>query len=339
MNKLSIKEISDLAGVSTATVSRMLNENGFVKEETRSKIMAVIKSTGYDPSSRKRKIVLPSSRNKNLRILMLWNATIEQQQSRVAQELLEGISESIQKMGATLGIDYINPQGDLPPSLISSPPDGILIHGETPPPKIWKELTKRPLVWLLQRGRQDYGDRIQPHHDHVGAIASDYFMSKKCKRVCCVTYKNMELDYYSRTRSERFYVCAKESGIHCDMIEVEAPNSDDSIMAEQLIAARNAAEKIKKIPHTPEALFVANDLGVYLHSELSKIGIKPMEDILMIAGDEDLCTIYLDPEPVKVRILAKEIGVLATEALVTRIENPKLPSYTSLIRPELVFPQ
>lgn len=47
MKKTSIKDIAKLSGVSVATVSRVINDNGRFSEETRQKVLAVIKETNY----------------------------------------------------------------------------------------------------------------------------------------------------------------------------------------------------------------------------------------------------------------------------------------------------
>lgn len=48
---MTIKKIAELAGVSTSTISRVLNNSGYVKSEVREKIERVIRETGYKPSS------------------------------------------------------------------------------------------------------------------------------------------------------------------------------------------------------------------------------------------------------------------------------------------------
>lgn len=48
---LSIKEIAALSGVSVATVSRVLNDNGRFSEETRQKVLKVIKENNYQVNS------------------------------------------------------------------------------------------------------------------------------------------------------------------------------------------------------------------------------------------------------------------------------------------------
>jgi LacI family transcriptional regulator len=47
MKKISIKDIAQLSGVSVATVSRVINDNGRFSEETRKKVLDVINETGY----------------------------------------------------------------------------------------------------------------------------------------------------------------------------------------------------------------------------------------------------------------------------------------------------
>ncbi|MCY6355166.1 LacI family DNA-binding transcriptional regulator [Clostridium sp. ZS2-4] len=48
---VTINDIAKAAGVSPATISRVLNNSGYVKEETRQKILSVIKELNYTPSA------------------------------------------------------------------------------------------------------------------------------------------------------------------------------------------------------------------------------------------------------------------------------------------------
>ncbi len=49
-DRVTIYEVAKLAGVSLATVSRVINNSPTVKEETKKKVLAVINSLGYKPS-------------------------------------------------------------------------------------------------------------------------------------------------------------------------------------------------------------------------------------------------------------------------------------------------
>ena len=48
---VTISDIAKEAKVSSATVSRVLNDSGYVKEETKQRILAVIKEKNYAPSA------------------------------------------------------------------------------------------------------------------------------------------------------------------------------------------------------------------------------------------------------------------------------------------------
>ena len=47
---MNIYDVSERAGVSIATVSRVLNGNSNVSEKTRQKVLTVIKEIGYTPN-------------------------------------------------------------------------------------------------------------------------------------------------------------------------------------------------------------------------------------------------------------------------------------------------
>ena len=48
---MTISDIARLSGVSVATVSRVINNKSYVKDETRKKIEAVIEEHGYRPNA------------------------------------------------------------------------------------------------------------------------------------------------------------------------------------------------------------------------------------------------------------------------------------------------
>ena len=45
----SVKDIADMAGVSVATISRVINQNGRFSKETEERVRAIIKQTNYQP--------------------------------------------------------------------------------------------------------------------------------------------------------------------------------------------------------------------------------------------------------------------------------------------------
>ncbi|MEY8351999.1 LacI family DNA-binding transcriptional regulator [Lachnospiraceae bacterium 54-53] len=58
---MNIRDIAKKAGVSSATVSRVINESGYVKEETRQKVLAAIEEAGFVPNAIARSLSIRDS--------------------------------------------------------------------------------------------------------------------------------------------------------------------------------------------------------------------------------------------------------------------------------------
>lgn len=63
MTKLTIKDIAKEAGVSTATISRVLNNSGYVSHDIKRQVMEVIKKLNYQPNAIARSLKQEKSRS------------------------------------------------------------------------------------------------------------------------------------------------------------------------------------------------------------------------------------------------------------------------------------
>ena len=61
MANINIKDIAKLSGVGIATVSRVLNQTGYVSEKTRKKVLDVINEYNYIPNNNARNLKLTQS--------------------------------------------------------------------------------------------------------------------------------------------------------------------------------------------------------------------------------------------------------------------------------------
>ena len=91
---MNIKEMAKLAGVSCATISRVLNDSGYVKEDTRKKVMEIIKEYNYTPNMIARSLSSKDSFN----IGVIIPNVGEKQYGKI----LEGISKEAAKNGYSL---------------------------------------------------------------------------------------------------------------------------------------------------------------------------------------------------------------------------------------------
>jgi len=337
--KVTIQDVAEQAGVSTATVSRMINENGFVSAEAKALIQAVIKATGYNPTRRRRTADLAASVLKTGSATLIWTANQELQMSNSGRDLMLGLTEGLRKINASLNVDYIDSSGTIPHSLQNGSIDGVFIHGPAPKASILKYFKKFPVVWLLQQGSKDYGDRVQPDHRYAGTLAAQHLIDQGCRQLCCIT-TNAPNSEYSHARSDAFLTLASEQQIPTSVIEHSTPAPAEATPNARKAIAVEMAAAFAKLSPRPDGLFVASDLGPYVHIELTKLGIIPMKDVCMVAGDANICAQFpLSPAPVTIRIFSKNIGKQAVELLLQRIKNPEMPQLTCSLKPQLELPE
>jgi DNA-binding LacI/PurR family transcriptional regulator len=337
-SKVTIQDVAERAGVSTATVSRMINENGFVSAEAKEAIQAVIKATGYNPTRRRRHVNGASTALKNGCATLIWTTSQEMQMSNSGRDLMLGLTEGLRNINASLNVDYIDSSSYIPNSLQNGSIDGVFIHGPAPKASTLKYFKKFPVVWLLQQGSKDYGDRAQPDHRHAGKIAAQHLIDQGCRQLCCITTDSPNSEY-SQARADAFLKLSSEQQIPTSVIEhITPPPVEATPTVRKAIAAEMTAAFAKLSPR-PDGLFVASDLGPYVHNELTKLGIIPMKDVCLVAGDANICAQFpLSPAPVTIRIFSKNIGRQAVELLLLRIKNPDMPQITSLLKPQLELP-
>ena len=89
--KTTIKDVARLCGVSTQTISRVLNERPDVSPETRQRVLEVINQLGYQPSALARSLIQQRSFTLGVIIAGLKYAGISM--------ALNGITEEADRQG------------------------------------------------------------------------------------------------------------------------------------------------------------------------------------------------------------------------------------------------
>jgi DNA-binding LacI/PurR family transcriptional regulator len=213
--------------------------------------------------------------------------------------------------------------------------DGVLLHGPEPSPEVTQKLKGLSAVWLLSPGANQWGDRVRPDHQKLGFDALDFLADRGCKNVVCVTYAD-RLGHFFSMRTAGFAHRAEQRGIACRFLGRNSSEAPD--LAARFLLATKIAEEFEQLSPRPDALFVTNELGGYLHEQLVRRGIKPMRDFLMIAGDRDFAPQHLEPEPIMVSVHGADIGRLAVDLLLWRLENPDVMQVTQLMASSLIEP-
>ncbi len=336
---MSITSVAKAAGVSIATVSRVLNDPHLVNPWTVRRVEEAMRALNYRvaPAAERRGRKADSrGRLRHKTVAFLWTGGRSSATSLTGMDMLQGASAALRKHRVNLIADYVDADGKLPAAVGAGAVDGVLLHGPEPVSEVAQKLKGMPAVWLLSPGANHWGDRVRPDHQKLGFDALDFLADRGCRNIVCVTYAD-RLGYFFAMRTAGFAYRAEQRGVTVRCGGRSSGAAEDA--AERFRLAAQIAEEFTQLSPRPDALFVANELGGYLHEQLVRRGIEPMTDFLMIAGDRDFAPQHLEPEPIMVSVHGVDIGRLAVDLLLWRLENPDVMQVTQLMASTLIEPK
>ncbi|WP_300384367.1 LacI family DNA-binding transcriptional regulator [Clostridium sp.] len=95
---MNIKDIAKIAGVGVSTVSRVINNHPDVKQETRERVLEIIKENNYIPNNSARNLKKNNSKNIGVLIKGVFNPFFA--------EMLDTISKKISKAGYSIILEH-----------------------------------------------------------------------------------------------------------------------------------------------------------------------------------------------------------------------------------------
>ena len=123
MPKVGIRDVAKLAGVSTGTVSRVLNEHPSVTQEVRARVSGIIKELGYMPD--------PSARSMRSKVSRLIGIVIPDLTNPFFSELVQSAEQAAAKHGYNIivmtSFDHPAKEADRIGQLTSRKVDGIIL--------------------------------------------------------------------------------------------------------------------------------------------------------------------------------------------------------------------
>jgi LacI family transcriptional regulator len=123
MSKVGIRDVAKLAGVSTGTVSRVLNDHPSVTKELRARVTGIIKELGYMPD--------PSARSMRSKVSRLIGIMIPDLTNPFFSELVQSVEQAAANLGYNIivmtSLDHAAKEADRIKQLTSRKVDGIIL--------------------------------------------------------------------------------------------------------------------------------------------------------------------------------------------------------------------
>ena len=314
------------AGVSTATVSRVVHGQDRVRPSTRERVLEVIEALGYVPDSSAQSMV--SKRKEVIGLVAIESRSpdtdIEQEGLLFMEEVLRGVESALSQIGWSVLISIVRGP-DRPEAFrwlqkISAKVDGMLIvEGIIPSEQIARLAARIPVA--LAAG--------SPGETHADVVDGD-------NRAGTVALARHLVEQHGKTRL--FYIAGPP----------EAPDSRErrAVFSETLaeyqgaqllgcfegrfaaISGPRAVRELLAAPHRelPDAIACGNDqMAIGAIRELHTAGIRVPEDIAVVGFDDMHLGALLTPPLTTVHQPMRLLGERACSMLLDRIANPALP--------------
>jgi len=331
-NKATIKDIARLANVSHTTVSRALNDKSRIRNETKEKILAIVKQLNYQPNFIARGLVMRRTRTLGLIITTIANPFYT--------ELALGIESTARNLGYNILLSFTHSDLSIEKESIdmlrSKGVDGMIFSSaHMDDPNIVRLAEDEfPIVMV---NRRTYHPMVKGKVDYVGVdnILGGY----------------LAVEHLIKLGHQKIGVIggSSESSVGFERLEggkraMEAygmePMTHYFLGGDFLkMSGYQGGMRFLEMGDPPSAIFATNDymaLGVY--QAFVEKGFKVPEDVAIVGFNDIEFTAMKGVELTTVGQKKYEMGALAVKALVEKIEGKRTgPTKEIFLEPELVI--
>lgn len=325
---ITIYDIADKAGVSIATVSRVLNNNPRVSSGTRDRVCTIAKAMGYQPHASARSLAKKQSH--------LISAVIPMMTSYFYLEVLQGVQDRIAESEFDLLV-HAAPQLEdvdevLDQALSKGRAAGVLLFSS---PLTEKRITRmqhsRQPVVLVDRFHKAF-DSVSIDNEKGGYMAAEHLFELGYRRLGLITANPESTP--SMKRMEGYLRAHKERNIAStpDFIVSE---SDPQLHGYTEEAGYEGMRKILAREHRPEAVFVVSDIqALGAMRAVEDAGLSVPHDIALVGFDDIIISRYVGLSTLRQPMY--DMGKMAMDLLLKRLHMPQTPVKHTVFLPELI---
>lgn len=302
---VTIRDVAARAGVSVATVSRVFNQKGPIREDTIRRVMDVASSMEYVPHAGARSLSTRSTRTIGVLLPDLHGEFFS--------EVIRGVDVAARQRGYHILVSGSHSDAEEMSAMLRAlrgRVDGLIVMspdiGLGPISRALAADTPVALLNCAATGRRTI--RID-NYDGSRAM-TDHLLSLGHRRIAFITGPERNADAAERRRG---YVEALEA-VGAEAIELIGDFTED--------AGYGAAPAILAMTPPPTAVFAANDaMAIGALRGFREAHVRVPEDLALAGFDDIPMARYLTPPLTTVRVEIAEMGRRAVDYLVTTLES------------------
>jgi LacI family transcriptional regulator len=323
---VTANEIARIVGVSAATVSMVLNNRPGVGEETRKKILSLAKELGYEKQQRPNQGPL-----KSLTLVIYKKHGDVVSDTPFFAELIQGIEMETRKDDFSLVISYFyesyNSRQQLSAISSSSSRGVILLATEMVSTDIARFMPLQIPTVILDNTFDDVDlDSITINNIQGSMQAVKYFERMGHKKIGHLRSSVGINNFFERRDG---YLKAMNNQID--------PKHTVSISSTSDGAYEDMKKYLLSAPEIPTAYFADNDIiAISCIRALREAGYQVPNDVSVIGFDDVPASSLIDPPLSTMQVPKKNLGILAVERLLKRINGDKSESIRIAVNTSLV---
>ncbi|MBP1153734.1 MULTISPECIES: LacI family DNA-binding transcriptional regulator [unclassified Paenibacillus] len=307
----TIHDVAKKAGVSVTTVSRVLNNRGYISEATRSKVYQTMDELGYQPNEIARSLLRKQS---NLIGLIIPDVS-----HPFFSELANHVEYHAYQNGfkVLLCNSHLDPvkEKDYIEMLRRNRVDGIIMGSHTLEVQEYMNLHS-PLV-TIDRQIGEKIPYISSDNYRGGELATELLIRKGCRKIAHIC-GNLELDLLANRRSEAFKHIVSKHAVKHLTIQTDM-NVFDQWQYERIIHSL-----FQEHPDI-DGVFASSDIiAAFAVKECERAGKHVPGDVRIVGYDDVKAASWLTPAITTVRQPIGEIGRLAVELIRKQMDDEPL---------------
>ncbi len=321
----SITAVSKEAGVSIATVSRVINGHPHVADATAKAVQEAMKKVGYAPRDT---VARSNGIGKTGNIAVLFpDVNQEALRTTLSGRLLQGIVEVLRQKGLTMVVTGLPPDQSMPACIEQRKVDGVIIRGSRVTSEVARLVKSIPCVWVFEAGYQSNFDvdMILEDNAAIGSMAANWLVKRGYKSL--VILDPIPTHPSFRVRKLFFGDAAAQLDV-----PVRTFNADHDDLSQQL-------EQIIQLKDRPLGIFMpgGDEWIVRAYRQLQSQGLELTRDFELICccNDQNRLT-ALDPRLANIDIQPEVIGRCAVDALVWRLQHPDEERRRTVVSPRII---
>lgn len=325
--KVTINDVASAAGVSKATVSKVLNDSYSISEETATRVNEVIRELGYQPNRRAQNFA--TRQTKNILFLAEMRQGIGFDNPHMF-EILAGAEQALSRKGYGLILRHMNAK-DLKQNyesiLCSEYVDGAILHASVVSKAVAEILEHIELPYIVV-GMPDFTNQlcwIDTDNSVAGKIAVNHLQKCGYKRIAFIGGKKE--DMISEHRLEGV-VNALDRGLPDGYLCEGEPTSE---------GGSEAVKTLLRLSVLPDAVVCANQYIAFgCVRELQEQNVRIPEEMAVITFDDFPFSKVLDPQLTVVNLDMYDMGEQAAKIALQRIRKPNLVVQSQTTLPILI---